>query len=61
VARLGAHSLRSEFTTSELGAGVDRLAVANMTGHRSLGSFRSYDQRENASNQSLALLDRTRL
>jgi hypothetical protein len=53
--------LRSGFTTSQLGAGVDRLAVANMTGHRSLGSFRSYDQRENDRNPSLAMLDRKKL
>ena len=61
VAKLGAHSLRSGFTTSQLEAGVDPLAVANMTGHRSLASFRIYDQRENDSNPSLKLLTRSSL
>jgi hypothetical protein len=61
VAKLGAHSLRSGFATSQLEAGVDPLAIANMTGHRSLASFRIYDQRENSSNPSLGLLDRARL
>jgi integrase len=61
VAKLGAHSLRSGFTTSQLEAGVDPLAVASMTGHRSLDSFRIYDQRENTSNPSLKLLAGSRL
>lgn len=61
VGRLGAHSLRSGFTTTQLEAGVDPLAVANMTGHRSMASFRIYDQRENASNPSLVVLDRARI
>lgn len=61
VAKLGAHSLRSGFATSQLEAGVDPLAVASMTGHRSLESFRVYDQRENASNPSLVVLDMARI
>lgn len=51
--RLGAHSLRSGFSTSQIKAGVSAYDVMKMTGHTSLSSFRLYDQSGNENNPTL--------
>ncbi|CAN7519582.1 tyrosine-type recombinase/integrase [Pseudoxanthomonas sp. LjRoot168] len=54
--RIGAHSLRSGFSTSSIKAGVSAFDVMKMTGHTSISSFRIYDQSGNAKNPAIAEL-----
>lgn len=55
-ADLGAHSLRSGYISTQLAAGVDPLAIAQLTGHRSLQTLMRYDQRSVEHNPALAAL-----
>lgn len=54
--RLGAHSLRSGFSTSQIKAGVSAYDVMKLTGHTSVSSFRIYDRSGNEHNPALSHL-----
>lgn len=52
--RLGAHSLRSGFITSQMAEGASPYDLMKLTGHSSITSFRGYDRSGNERNPAIA-------